>query len=209
MLCNMKRKEFLEKINQLNMVVKINLNCCEIFFDYFSKYRGHKHAALLTMLQKGTDYMSLALINHFHQAILVLNSLLNPSKSIKTKEVSPYNKILDLDNKASNDLYKIQKKFNDFKLHKLRNEIIAHKENLDQINLYNLTMIPIEKNLFKKVQTIQEMFEKWLKDNFIVDTSYRFENYGEKDLNRIIKLFEDGENRFRKDLYENWVLNSK
>ena len=96
LLFKMKKQDFLEKIYQLNIVVKINLSCCEILFKYLGKHQGHEHVALLKMLQKGTDYFNLALINHFYQAVLILNSLLNPRKSKKTKEISPYNKTLNL-----------------------------------------------------------------------------------------------------------------
>ena len=74
----MKQKELIKEIQLLGLDVKNNLECCYVLLEYLERIKNYKYSNNSYL---HIDYLNFALENHLHLSILILNSLLNPSKN--------------------------------------------------------------------------------------------------------------------------------
>jgi len=176
------------KIKNLASEIKIDLEYSEIIINYLNNLCNLK---ALSLLNKNLTFLFINAFNSLSIAILSLNSLINPKDFRKTKEVSPFNKKLNLSEKEYKKLEEIKELYEKYNFHKYRHQSIAHKVFIESKKIKNKYEVRAEKQLLNKLKRIYKKFDLWSNQVFpktdeeIEYLNYLFEQGKESILNII------------------------
>lgn len=188
----MDKSELIFKIKILASEIKIDIEYSEIIINYLNSLKNLK---ALSLLNKNLVFLYINVFNSLSLAILSLNSLINPLGYRKTKEISPFNRKLELSEKDYKKLEKINELFKNIHLDKYRHQSIAHKIFTKTEKVKNKFEVKAEMKLLNKIKRVYKKYDLWTNKVFPNTKeeneyfSYLFEQGVESILN-VIKLIE-------------------